>query len=296
MALRYNDKTKSTNFTPEHIVFGDVKKFTIPATFSRIPITYNYPDGERKLSVKIPETLSWGIQENRNKQTDKIESYAFSFVLFDFKMGPTPEEKATIDMLDTICECIKNHLMSEPVKEALNIWDKDNDISRMSIMYRKKERGKVVEGLAPTIYPKLLTKYEKTKSDKPPEITTGFYDAYDEMIEPSGLIGVRCKAVGAVVVDSIYIGGGRFSIQLKLNDVIVMKQFKGPTRLLESSSSTSYKKSPAANFMIDKMKLISSVNDRHLSDEASDDDDDEAASSEKKEIIIYKRKPNKDQS
>lgn len=279
MALRYNDETKSTNFKPENIVFGDVKKFTIPATFSRIPITYKYPDGERKLSIKIPETLSWGVQENNNKQTDKVESYAFSFVMFDSKVGPTPEEKATIEMLDNICNTIKDHLLSEETKEALNTWDKDGDVNRMSIMYRKKERGKVVEGLAPTLYPKLLTKYEKVKTDRPPEITTGFYDEDDDFIVPSELIGVRCKAIGAVVVDNIYIGGGRFSIQLKLNDVIITKQFRGPTRLLES-------------FKPKKPSVVETLTGR-MANMTVDEDDDEESTPIKKEVIIYKRK-NKD--
>jgi hypothetical protein len=270
MALKYDSKTKSTNFNPEHIVFGDVKKFTIPATFSRIPIMYKYPDGERKLSIKIPETFSWGIQENKNKTTGKIESYAFSFVMFDSKVGPTPEEKAIIDLLENICDCIKTHLLSEEIKETLNIWDKDDDIKRMSIMYRKKERGRIVEGLAPTLYPKLLTKYEKIKRDGPPEITTGFYDEDDEPIEASDLVGCRCKAIGAVVIDNIYIGGGRFSIQLKLNDVIITKQFRGPTRLLESNKSA-------------KPSVVVNLDEDDLSDEEVD-------VAQPKEEIIYKRK------
>lgn len=280
MALRYNENTKSTNFIAKNIVFGDVKKFSIPASFQRIPMTYKYADGERKISIKIPESLSWGIQENKNKKTDKTESYAFSFVMYDSKVGPTPEETATINMLEEICSTVKKHLLTEEVKEAIDVWDKDEDIKRMSIMYKKKERGKIVEGLAPTLYPKLLTKYEKVKTGSPPEITTGFYTEDDDTIDPVTLIGVRCKAIGAVIVDNIYIGGGRFSIQLKLNDVIITKQFRGPSRLLESI------KPSVVNSLTKKMQALTS--------EDSDDDDVKPPSDTQKEVIIYRRKKSSD--
>ena len=126
MALTYND----TTFSTENIIFGDVKKYTKPAAFQRIPLSYKYPDGERKLSIKIPESFSWGIQANKNTSSSRIDSYTFPFV-----MG---EEKGTIEMLETICEAIKKHLLTEEVKEALGIWDKDEAIHRMTILYRKK--------------------------------------------------------------------------------------------------------------------------------------------------------------
>ena len=237
MALNYNETLNKTNFSPENIVFGDIKKFTIPATFQRIPISYRYADGNiQKLSVRIPNSLSWGLQENKNAITQVVESYTFSFVMHD-KNGPNPEQAATIQMLDDICSTIKAHLLQDNIKEQLNSWDKTEDVKRMSIMYRKKDKGKVIKDYAPTLYPKLLVARHPADGSTPP-ISTGFYDIHDTVVNPHSLKD-RCEAIGAVVVDNVYIGGGRFSIQLKLNDVIITKQFNQFSRLLSPTTSSS---------------------------------------------------------
>jgi hypothetical protein len=279
MALRFNEKTRTTNLNTDLIEFGEVKKYTVPAVFSRIPITYNYPSGKDKLSITIPESMSWGVQENKNKQTLKVDSYAFSFVLFNSNSGPTAEEQATIDMLDNVLDSIKKHLLKEKTKESLGVWDKDEDIKRMTIMYRKKERGKIMQGVAPTLYPKLLVKFDKNRpADVPPEITTGFYDENDELINPMDLVGVRCRAVGAVVVDNVYVGGGRFLIQLKLNDVNVTKVFRGGNRLLPSFKQSAPLKKPSCA--------------EEEEDEKSEEEEEEEPKRlvEKKPVVFYKRK------
>lgn len=264
MALNATEK----NFNETNIMFGDPKKYTTPATFTRIPISYKYPDGEKKLSIKTPILFSWGIQENRNQQTKHIDSYTFSFVMFDQMKGMTEEEKETIKIFNDCLKKIKEHLLKEEIKETLNKWDYDADVNRMDIFFRKKEKGKIVENLPPTLYPKLLTKFDKDrKSENPPEIVTGFYDEDDNLLDviEDGLVHCRCKAVGAIVIDNIYLGGGRISIQLKLNDAIIMEQYKINKRLLNPLS---------------KLKLI-------------DTEIEKVSEDEKKEIVLIKRKPNK---
>jgi hypothetical protein len=220
------------NFNSENIVFGDVKVFTKPATFQRIPIQYKYDDGTiAKLAIETSVLHSWGVQENKNKTTGKIDSYTFSLVMFDARNGPTKKEAETISIFEQILTKIKEHLNDDSTREALNKWEMDDDVKKMDIFYRKKDKGKLVPDAAPTLYPKLLTKFVADSND-PPIITTSFFNLdnvkYDVNTE---MIGSRCKAYGAVVIDNIYVGA-KPSVQVKLNDVVVVEKFNSQRCLL----------------------------------------------------------------
>ena len=62
-----------------------------------------------------------------------------------------------------------------------------SDLKRLNPLYWKKDKGKVVEGVGPTLYAKLI--YSK-KSDK---ILTLFSDSHDNSdIDPMSLFGKYC--------------------------------------------------------------------------------------------------------
>lgn len=262
------------NFNVDNIIFQEVKTNN-DFKFQRIGIHYKYEDGNvDKLSIKTPELFSWGVQENKNKEKGTVDSFTFSLVMFNQNSGATEEELETIKMFEQILEAIKGHLLKEATKEELNKWDSDHIIHAMDIFWRKKDKGKMVEGAPPTMYPKLLTKFDKTRpAGQAPEISTGFYNVEDQPLDPinDGLVGSRCKAFADVVVDNIYIGGGRFSVQLKLNDVIIVEQFKKARRL--HASTIVAKPTPQRAQMFD-----------------SDDEEPKAEASAGPERIMVKRK------
>ena len=118
--------------------------------------------------------------------------------------------------------------MKDSTNEELGKRTSDAAIEEMKLYKMKCDRGVPVEEDSPTLYPKLLTKYDKNKSrTTPPEITTGFYDKQSVVLNPikDKLIGCRCSAMGDIVIDNIYIGGGRFSVQVKINDAIIVDRF-----------------------------------------------------------------------
>lgn len=244
MALTYE------TFDINNVIFEDVKKIQHgKLEFQRIIIKYLYDNGKTdKLSIKTPELFSWGIQEKHpyavgstasaGSDSDSIvEGYTMSFVMFDQNSGPTEEQAGCLQMFEEILSKCKSHLKSEEVKAATAKYQMDALTDLMDIFYRKKDKGIPIAGLPPTMYPKLYTKFDANRlpTDKP-EITTGFYDANDDPIDPTKFIGSRCKAIGDIIVDNIYIGA-KPSIQIKLNDVIVLEQFAKVRKLMAPAKS-----------------------------------------------------------
>ena len=152
--------------------------------------------------------------------------------MFDQSVGVSEEQHNMIDIFEQILSAIKTHLKKEETKEALSQFQLDAHVDMMDIFYRKKEKGQLVSCVPPTLYPKLQTKFEKTKRDGPPEIITEFRNVNDELINPNDQLGVRCRAIGNIMIDNIYVASAKKpSIQLKLDEVIITEQFKRVSRL-----------------------------------------------------------------
>ena len=221
-------------FNIDNLFFEKPKQYNMKGglKFSRIYPKYRYPNGQvDKVYIQTPELFSWGVQENKNQ--DNISNYTFSFVMYDRNEEVSTEQQNTIDIFEQILCAIKTHLKKAETKQALNQFQLDPHIDMMDIFYRKKDKGQLVSGVPPTLYPKLQTKFEKTKRDGPPEIVTEFRNINDELINAYDLLGVRCQAAGNnIVIDNIFVVSEKNPlIQLKLDEAIITHQFKKVSRL-----------------------------------------------------------------
>ena len=217
-------------FNIDNLFFEKPKQCTMKSSikFSRIYPKYRYPNGQvDKVYIQTPELFSWGIQENKNQ--DNISNYTFSFVMHDRNEEASKEQQNTIDIFEQILEKIKTHLKKAETKEDLNQFQLDAHVDMMDIFYRKKDKGQLVCGVPPTLYPKLQTKFGKNRCI---EITTDFRSINDEVINPYDILGVRCQAAGNIVIDNIFIVSEKKPlIQLKLDEAIITHQFKKVSRL-----------------------------------------------------------------
>jgi|HubBroStandDraft_6_1064221.scaffolds.fasta_scaffold302596_2 hypothetical protein len=236
MALTYE------TFKAENIIFEDVKKVAFgDLKYQRIPIKYEEEDETgvktgRKMDLYIatPELMSWGVQENRQQNTgaaaavDKpADSYSLPLIMSDDNI---------IKVFESILEKCKEHLKLETTRKAVG-KRMDAFAEEMDIFWRKKDGGEPVVGAPPTMYPKLLTAFEKSRNPaNPPKISTMFRE-YNEKtdeetdIDPMTLIGKRCKVCAAIQVKDIYIGA-KPSIQCKVNEVQVIEITQQHRRLL----------------------------------------------------------------
>ena len=217
-------------FNIDNLFFEKPKQCTMKSNikFSRIYPKYRYPNGKiDKVYIQTPELFSWGIHENKNQED--VSNYTFSFVMHDRNEEVSKEQQNMINIFEQILERIKIHLKKAETKEGLNQFQLDSHVDMMDIFYRKKDKGQLVSGASPILYPKLQTKFGKNRCI---EITTDFRSINDEVINPYDILGVRCMAAGNIVLDNIFIVSEKKPIiQLKLDEVIITDQFKRMSRL-----------------------------------------------------------------
>ena len=217
-------------FNIDNLFFEKPKQCTMKSNikFSRIYPKYRYPNGKiDKVYIQTPELFSWGIHENKNQED--VSNYTFSFVMHDRNEEVSKEQQNMINIFEQILERIKIHLKKAETKEDLNQFQLDSQVDMMDIFYRKKDKGQLVSGASPILYPKLQTKFGKNRCI---EITTDFRSINDEVINPYDILGVRCMAAGNIVLDNIFIVSEKKPIiQLKLDEVIITDQFKRMSRL-----------------------------------------------------------------
>jgi hypothetical protein len=76
-------------------------------------------------------------------------------------------------------------------------------------LYFKKDKGKVIEGTGPSLYAKLIISKKQNK------VVTMFFGKNGENLDAMELKGKYCYAIGAIKIESIFIGN-KISIQAKL--------------------------------------------------------------------------------
>lgn len=234
MAKSYNVK----NMIFGKPVFGEIPNQKTPMKYIRIPINTKNPDGSRgDLIIDVPagenyatgqyppKLYSFGVQTNDQKEGEISDrkSFTFPICLWSQKDNATPPEQSWIDAVESITQACREHILA--CKHELKQDVEASDLRKMSALYWKKEGANRVAGKGPILYAKLLQMKDMVR--------TRFCDENDEDIPYEDLLEKRCHVLdGAVKIESIYIGAGKFSIQLKLYEVRVKPVDSAVKRLL----------------------------------------------------------------
>ena len=241
----------SKKYDTNKMIFSEPVKSSIPdskppISFQRINILTENQDGSvGELVFSTEENLfSFGLSENINKDTGKINGYSMAISLYN-RDGATPGQKMFVENLDNILTRCKEHLIEH--REDIGRYDLEmNELKKMNTYYIKKDKGKVVEGAKPSLYPKLIV------SKKQDTILTKFFDASNNSLNALDLIGKYCNVTCAIKIESIFIGKD-ISIQIKLYECEVRLQNTGMIQLLARSAKP--KSNPIVNDMSNSTSL-----------------------------------------
>jgi hypothetical protein len=278
--------TEASGYNTDLMIFSDAQAGSIPNSvpainYKRITISTRNADGTTgDLIFPTSQLFSFGISENTNPETGKVNGYVMPICLWN-RDGPSDEEKEWSDTFNNVIEACKGHLIDN--REEIDQYELEmNDLKKFNPLYWKREKGKLVEGSGPSLYAKLIVSKKQNK------IVSMFYDYDGEEVDPLTLLGKYCHTKAAIKIESIFIGN-KISMQIKLYECEVKLADTGMKRMM--------KKRPDA-----QKRVITAVSEKPLEDEKgdsdaslkdSDDDEDTPIPVKKKPVAKKVRKVKK---
>ena len=225
--------TEAVGYDVNSMVFSKAAQCPIPGSnpqmfFRRINIgTKNENGTVADLVLPTSQRFCFGLSENTDPNNpQRVTGYSMGICMWTRKEdgGPTEAEKAWTDTFERIINHCKEHIIEH--KDELEKWELDmSELKKFgNCMYWKRDKGRIVPDLGPTLYVKLMTQ-------KRAGITTKFYKGRGEM-DPMDLKGNYCKIIAAVKPESIFVGGAKITLIVKLKEAEVNLLGQSQKRLL----------------------------------------------------------------
>ena len=91
------------NITQENIIFNEAKQYKVKDSkikYKRIPIEVKYPNGKKgALVLESPVLFSFGVNEKKNQETNKLAGYSIPVCLWAKESEPNNKEKASFPII-----------------------------------------------------------------------------------------------------------------------------------------------------------------------------------------------------
>src|SRR5690348_9460190 len=182
--MSFNENTQLTSavgYDVSRMLFskpqeGKIPNSVPPISYKRVNVgTVNEDGTTGELILETERLFSFGVSENKNPETGNINGYVMSLCLWN-RDGASHEEKEWTDVFDKVVEKCKDHLIDN--KEELGLYELERtDLKKLNPLYYKRDRGKIVDGVGPTLYAKLI------QSKKHNKILTQLYDDQGEEVD-----------------------------------------------------------------------------------------------------------------
>ena len=105
------------NINQDNIIFNEAKEFKVKNSkikYNRIPIEVKYPNGKKgTLVVETPVLFSFGVNEKKNQETNKLVGYSLPVCLWAKDSEPNTKEKAFFDVINNVITFSQQHLENE---------------------------------------------------------------------------------------------------------------------------------------------------------------------------------------
>ena len=132
------------SITTENIIFNEAKEFKVKDSkikCKRIPIEVKYPNGKKgALVIKTPLLFSFGVNEKKNQETNKLVGYSMPVCLWSKDSEPNTKEKAFFKTLNNVVSMCRYHLVSEYGEDLASSMSSHFITNKLSILIRKERR------------------------------------------------------------------------------------------------------------------------------------------------------------
>ena len=223
--------TNSSDVKVENIRFGKVEVGKVTGkniTYKRIPITITHGDDlYGSLFIKTEKCTTLGVQENVDPDTEKVNGWTLPIVMYN-RDGATKEQLEWVEKFGEIVEHCKDYVMEN--KEEVDRCDLERpQLDKIGDCMWWPRNGVIVgEEGGPTLYPKLIVGKSRARKrydtrfrmvcDLLDEGDAGVVIDKEELVEYYNVIAV-------IKIESIYIGGGKVSLQVKVSEALVEEEY-----------------------------------------------------------------------
>ena len=208
------------HLTPENIVFNEAKEYKVKDSkikYKRIPIEVKYPNGKKgALVVETPFLFSFGVNEKKNQETNKLVGYSMPVCLWAKDSEPNTKEKAFFDVINNVTTLSQQHLENEYGADLASTLSSPFYYKQEEYTDKKgKKKTRIDPSAAPVLYAKLIY------SEKSKKILSLFKTKGKKDLNPFKYIDQYCNVKMALIIEGIFISKTVTSLQIKVHECYV---------------------------------------------------------------------------
>ena len=208
------------NITQENIIFNQAKEFKVKNSkikYKRIPIEVKYPNGNKgALVVESPVLFSFGVNEKKNQETNKLVGYSMPVCLWAKDSEPNTKEKAFFDVINNVTTLSQQHLENEYGADLASTLSSPFYFKQEEYTDKKgKKKTRIDPSSAPVLYAKLIY------SEKSKKILSLFKTMGKKDLNPFKYINQYCNVKMALIIEGIFISRTVTSLQIKVHECFI---------------------------------------------------------------------------
>ena len=191
------------HLTPENIVFNEAKEYKVKDSkirYKRIPVEVKYPNGKKgALVIETPLLFSFGVNEKKNQETNKLVGYNMPVCLWDKDSEPNTKEKAFFDAINNVTTLSQHHLENECGADLASTLSSPFYYKHEEYVDKKgKKKTRIDPSSAPVLYAKLIY------SEKSKKILSLFKTKGKKDLNPFKYIDQYCNVKMALIIEGIF--------------------------------------------------------------------------------------------
>ena len=208
------------NITQENIIFNEAKEYKVKDSkikYKRIPIEVKYLNGKKgPLVVETPFLFSFGVNEKKNQDTNKLVGYSIPVCLWAKDSEPNEKEKAFFELINNLKSLCQQYLENEYGPDLASSLSPPLYYKQEEYIDKKgKKKTRKDPSTAPVLYAKLIYS-EKTK-----KILSLFKGKGGHNLNPFKYINQYCNVKLALIIEGIFISKTVTSLQIKVHECYI---------------------------------------------------------------------------
>ena len=208
------------HLTQDNIIFNEAKEFKVKDSkirYKRVPVEVKYPNGKKGvLVIETPLLFSFGVNEKKNQETNKLVGYSMPVCLWSKDSEPNTKEKAFFNVINDVMELCRLHLESEYGADLASSLSSPFYYKQVEYTDKKgKKKTKIDPSSAPVLYAKLIY------SEKSKKILSLFKTKGKKDLNPFRYIDQYYNVKMALIIEGIFISKTVTSLQIKVHECYV---------------------------------------------------------------------------